>query len=566
MILKNHIKYRIIKNIKFTNLLFFLFLSFIIFNWFYFVKLEKLANPDFYKYFFEFKRIISGKIQFRNSTPLFTLLMGLLGKFLSLFINSKDSYILSGRIISLLSSIGFIFYTYKIFQCFTNKTSIIITVFLLISPFFLKLIALPITDITYAFFMVFSFYFLLKQNKSKSIIGVILAALTRYEGFLLIISLIINYLNIIKKNIKKNIIITFFISPLIIIFYIKFANRLTKKIISIFTNNFLLTFITHPEKLIHILYENILFFIPYQYPSLVKWILIYILIIFSFIGFYKIYRQNKLFALSILFYFVSFTFGKGYIISKGSINMLNPNIAFRRMFSFIFIFYFFSIIGLYFFLKYIKEKLKKKDILYYVLIILLTLIILTSKFNFSYKLLIGYLIIFSILFIQISKIKSKLLLKGFLISLLLFFIINIYTKSFIKTKNYYSSAPQKGAYMIAKWANSHLKEGSVLLTYSGIKTIKYYLNKKIALIRIKTKNKNIYSNIKNLREYLIKKFKKYKITYIGIDNYLNFKERPGETAIKIFLNSQKYSSRYFKLIKVLLYKNNYTGCILKFLK
>ncbi len=62
-------------------------------NWILFVNVERLASPDFYKYYFEFEKLISGELFFKNSPPLFILLMGLGGKFLNLFWEGESSII-----------------------------------------------------------------------------------------------------------------------------------------------------------------------------------------------------------------------------------------------------------------------------------------------------------------------------------------------------------------------------------------------------------------------------------------------------------------------------------------
>ncbi len=534
-------------------------------NWILFVNIEKLASPDFYKYYFEFRNLISGKLFFKNSPPLFVLLMGLGGKFLNLFVKSKDFYILSGRMISLVAMTGFIIFFYKFMKKITKDYSIIFTIFLMLTPFYLKFLALPLTDPLYILFVMSGFYFFYERKIRESIISVVSGILTRFEGILLFISAIVNYLKFEKKYLKKYLVYLMLSIPFLILFYVKFSNRLYDKIKLLVSSNYMFLFINNPNIILHLYYDNLLFFIPYKYPSNIMWFLLYLLIIMFFVGLYRLYLINKMFSVSLFLYYLLFTFSKGYIVSRGSISMLRSQTQFRRMFSSILVFYVFVVIGFYFSSKYLYKLIKNKKIIEILMFSLTLIFLFTLKDYGINKTIVVVLIVLMVPFIYLVKeIKKPRIVKLTLLLIFVLLINNFYIKSFKISYRYYDSIANKGAYLIAKWINRNMKNGEKILIYSSKPAIEFYLEKSIRLQYFVFRDKAVYTSGEKLIKRLMKKIKEEKIRYIGIDNYYNTLDRPGETAIKNLLHFLKErENSYFKTVYTLIYKGKYVGSILK---
>lgn len=106
------------------------------------------------------------------------------------------NYILAGWIVSVVSLFLAVFYLYKLVSEFQKEINpALVVIFMLVFPtsFFLNSIY---TESTFIFLSVAAFYYTLKRNFLLAGIFGILASLTRVTGFLLLVPLLIEYLQI----------------------------------------------------------------------------------------------------------------------------------------------------------------------------------------------------------------------------------------------------------------------------------------------------------------------------------------------------------------------------------
>ncbi|MEN8154851.1 MAG: hypothetical protein ABFR75_12600 [Acidobacteriota bacterium] len=540
-------------------ILFTLFL-FVLVNWFFLSGISSLAPPDYYKYFRFSEKLFSADFTKFSVPPLFPFLLGSIGNILLLFKSSIDAFILGGKIISLLASMGIIYFVFKFFQKFIGEYSAVATFSLVLFPFFMKFSSLPITDIFYLFFVIASFYYFFENKIYRSTFAVILAVLTRYEGILLLFSMTINFLKVKMKNLK---VLIFTILALLttITFYLISSNRIIKKIEFIIAKKSYLFFLINPVKLATLFYLNILFFIPDKTPASIKVTLFFILLGFLVNGYKYLFKLNKRFMFSLLFYQVFFIISKGYIAGAG--NVFNPGNQARRMLSVIFIFWFVSVIGFVKFIKWVRAKFSGRFLFilkflsfFIALVLVMNNVILIKKLPYILTTLFFLTIIFLLLKYNLKK-------NFIFITTVIFLFLSMYSVGYNDSEKFVKSLPNKGAYMIATWANSNLERGDKLLSYSSNQTVRYYLKNKIILLRIFIKDKKIYRNYKVLRKKLWEKLKKKGIKYLVYDLYLNAVDYPFEVAIKRMFYRYRRQTDYFKLKKRLYYKGKIVATIME---
>ncbi len=552
---------KIIKTVK--NPLFYL-ISFTFINFILLFNSTNLAPPDFYKYYFAAERLMAGNLKIKFIPPLFPFLLWFLGKVITPFVSTLDPFITGGKIISFFSGIGIVFFTYKLLKEFTGEIASIGTVFIIISPIFLNFLIFPITDFLYLFLVIMSFYLFLKNLPKLSLFTVLLGSITRFEGVLLFFSYIINFFNLKKKEAIRYVIAVMIISPALYFFFLKYANRLITKIIYIMKSKSFLYFFIHPNHLFYILYSGILDFLPYKMPSVLRWSVSFLMIFAFIFGLIIILKKNIRLGLAILFYEFVFAISKGYIFTVYKFHISFGH-HIRRFLSFIFIFYLVSFIGVYYLLKFIEKKFEKKAFYFRSFIYIFIFYLLLVKFTIGFNILIiSLLFILPILYLVIKNSGFALLEKTMFMLLFILFFSNIYLKSFVKAYRYNISTPNKGAYVIARWINkTYFKSDDKLAVFSTLSIVRYYLKRKVVFIYFVPNDKKIYGDNDKLLSYFLKKIKKYNINYIAFDGYMNPIDRPGEVALKNMLFKESKREKYFKVKKILPYKNHYAATILK---
>ena len=228
-------------------MLFFIYL-FTFVNWLLLTLVEKIAPPDFYKIYEVSEKLFSGNLNIGIIPPLYPLLMYPLGKFIALFIEPAEAFIIAGKIISLAAGLGVIHLTYLFLKKITGKFAILGILFFVISPWYLKLLAFPITNMLYLFFVTATFYaFLSKSSPWWAVMTIAAGALTRFEGVLLVFSGFVNYF---KSKKKFFYIILASIPPLagLMLFFNTFVSRFFAhfKDIILPQKSYLFIFLHHP--------------------------------------------------------------------------------------------------------------------------------------------------------------------------------------------------------------------------------------------------------------------------------------------------------------------------------
>ncbi|MCP5054004.1 MAG: hypothetical protein GY940_42945, partial [bacterium] len=331
--------------------------AFTFINWLLLSLAERLGPPDVYKLYGVAEKLFAGNFKIGIVPPLLPMIQYPLAKALSLVAGPTEAFVLAGRLISLAAGLGVIWFSYLLLKKFTGKYAVLGIVFLVISPWYLKLLSFPITDMLYLFFVTASFYaFLGKEKKSwrRSALAVFAGVLTRFEGVLLILSAFLNYFKFKKKNIYL-VLAAIPAGGLMLLFFSLFADRFFAHFTDIILaqKSYLYIF-QHPMDFLNVIYGNILFFIPYSYPYIVKLILLLAVLALFGYGIYRLFKIERNFALAVIAYEVLFLVAKGYV------DTTRPDIEFRRIFSGLWIFYLICFIGGYFFLAkiYTRGKIK----------------------------------------------------------------------------------------------------------------------------------------------------------------------------------------------------------------
>jgi hypothetical protein len=538
---------------------------FTLINWWFLSFAEKIAPPDFYKIYFVAERLFSGDIKTGIIPPLFPALMYPFGKFVSLFVNSLDAFIIAGRIIALSASIGVLYLTYLFLKKITGQFAILGIVLFVISPWFLKLIAFPVTDMLYLLFVTMLFYsFLYKSKGILPVSSVILGVLTRFEGVLLIAASLVNYFKLKKRN------LLYMLGALIpiigiIFFFRKFVPRFFAffKDILLPQKTYLYIFL-HPIDFLNIIYGNILFFIPYSYPDLLKWILLIVILLLFGYGVYRLFKIDKKITLALLAYEVLF------FMAKGHININRPDIEFRRVFSGLWIFYLLAFIGCYFLIKRVYRAKTLRNIF------LIVFGLLMVGFALSLEFIQWPILLFALLMILPVEFSLRALLKGgvkkiIIICVLLVFSFQIYNASFFKSKEYVVSMANKGAFAAAQWLNmARMSEEATILSYVDNIMLDYYVTKKepasstLRIIhftvphRYRPENKQVFIN------FFLQELQEKKVDYILFDHYVvQQPEFLGKNDVHRMLFEEKENPNYFRIKKHLIYKGKPVGYVLK---
>jgi len=534
---------------------------FIVINWVLLAFAEKIGPPDFYKLYGVAETIFSGDLKVGIIPPLFPVLMYPLGKLLGIFLDTKEAFILAGRLIALAASLGTLWFSYLILKRISGKWAYVGLSFLAISPWFLKLISFPITDMLYLFFVTATFFTFLKQSPLRfSLPAVLGGVLTRFEGVLLIFSGIVNYFKLRKRYVYLLLVLL----PAVLLLFLFFMPRIFLHLKDIILpQKSYLSIFQHPMEFFNIFYGNLLFFIPIKFPYAVKLAALLLLFVFFLYGAFRLYKINKLFTLSILIYEFLFVVAKGYI------DTTDPGREFRRVFSGLWIFYIICFIGCYFLLK----RIRSNRIMNYISMVIgglffAVIIFSLEPIKFPY-LLLSLLWIPPCLY-SLRSLDLKKIPKLLAIVLLLVFGFQIYQLSFAKAEHYVISYANKTPYAAAQWLSfSRLKENPVILSYTDNNMLGYYL------IEEKTAGKNINwteftvplryteENREQYKAFFFKELKTRGVDYIIFDNYVvQQPEFLGINDVKRLLFEERENQDYFRL-KNLYYKGKNVGYILR---
>ena len=533
---------------------------FIIGNWIFLTLAEELGPPDFYKLYDVAEKLYSGDLKINIIPPLFSLLLYPLGKLLAIFFSPTVAFITAGRIIALAASLGVTWFSYLIFKKIIGKWAWLCLAFLVISPWYLKLISFPITDMLYLFFVTASCCAFLNQSTpGLSLLTVIGGVLTRFEGVLLILSGIINYF----KLKKRYVFILLGLLPVIMVIFLIFIPRIFGHLKDIILpgKSYLVIF-QQPMEFFNVLYGNLLFFIPHSFPYLIKLAALLILFTLFIYGVYRLFKINKTFTLSILVYEILFFIAKGYIDTS------DPDREFRRVFSGLWIFYLISFIGCYFLLEKISTYKIPRILVFSGGIVFIAIVVFFLKSGYSPFVLLVLLLVPPILY-PLKGLALEKIPKYLSIIVLLAFMLQIYNLSFFKTKEYVTNFANKAPFAAARWFNySRLKENPTILSYTDNTMLQYYL------IKEKIKPQNIQwaeilvpldyeKDRERFRGAFFRSLKEKKVDYIIFDSYVvNKPEFNYLNEAKLFLFEERENTTLFKL-KNLFYKGQNVGYVLR---
>ena len=547
-----------------------LLFSFAILNWLLLSLAEKIGPPDFYKLYEVAEKLYSGDLKIGITPPLFPLIMYPLGKLLTLFFLPTEAFIIAGRIISLAAGFGVLWFTYLLLKNITGKWALTGLVFLIISPWYLKLLAFPITDMLYLFFVTAAFYaFLNKSHLKLSIPAVTGGVATRFEGVLLILSGFLNYFIPAGKGLKKrNTYILLTTAALVLgafLFFLLFAPRIFHHLKDIILpqKSYLYLFL-HPLEFFNVIYGNILFFIPHEFPYLLKLTVLILLFVFFVYGVCRLFKRDKHFTIAMVVYEFLFLVAKGYI------NPEDPEREFRRIFSGLWIFYFISFIGCYFLLKKIKPH---KTLTHLTLLcgglFLIVMAVYRGLITVPYVFL-AMLLLFPLVY-PLKNLSLGKIPKYLAIIVLAVFVFQVYHSAYQRSEYYVVSYANKAAYASAQWLNfSRLKQDAVVLSYTNDTMINYYLNKEkaalknIQRIHFTVPIRNTPENRDLFIQFFFKELQDKKVDYIIFDNYVVQKpEFLGINDVQRLLYEERENKRYFHIKKNLFYKGQNVGYVLK---
>ncbi len=540
-------------------------------NWVLLSTAEKLGPPDVYKLYEVAQKLYSGDWKIGIVPPLFPLIQFPVSKMLGLFMNPLDAFVLAGRLISLVAGLGVLLFSYLLLKKFTGRHALLGILLLVISPWYLKLLAFPITDMLYLFFVSMTFYFFLKPGK-KALFGVIIGVcggvLTRFEGVLLFFSTFLNYFKFKKKEFFM-LLASLPVLGALLFFFFKFNDRFFAHFRDIILprQSYLFMF-QHPLDFLNVIYGNILFFIPFTYPYGFKLALLLVVLALFGYGVYRLFKMERTFTIAVLVYELLFMAVKGYV------NTAKPEIEFRRVVSGLWIFYFFCFIGAFFFLQKVKGQGKLKTTVYVAASLLLIVLAVSVPLTAP----LGTIVIFPAVLVLALLLKNshdsksdKWLYKLPVLLVVLIFLLQVFYFSFVKTREYMISMAPKAPYAAAQWLNSmRLEGGTVILSYTDNLMMGFYLDKQGAGaqdIRWETFTVPLIISQETKAQYIdafFKEIRERQVDYIIFDNYVVPEpEFVNINQAKRMLYEEKENKTYFRVKKYLFYKGKNVGYILK---
>lgn len=528
---------------------------------------EKLGPPDVYKLYEAAGKIYSGNLKIGIIPPLFPIVQYPISKIIALFTNPIDAFILAGRIISLFAGLGTLLFSYLILKRFIEKYAVLPVIFLVISPWYLKLLAFPITDMLYLFFVSASFYSFLPRKNSHwgwTVLAVAGGVLTRFEGVLLIISGFLRYFKLKKKTL-----IIFAASlPVMALFmylFLTFFNRFWAHFRDIILPQKTYLFIfQHPMDFLNVIYGNILYFIPFSFPYFLKlFLLLMILALFAY-GIYRLFKAERRFTVVLLVYELLFLIAKGYV------DTTRPDIEFRRIFSGLWIFYLVCFMGGYFLLRELKTKPRIRQAIFIIAGLLMVLFALYIKPVAILPGLAALLPAAALVWLIKDRRIHRFLRYGVML-LLAVFVFQLFQPGLIKSREYVASMAPKAPYAAAQWINrARLKPNAVVLSYTNNLMMGFYLDaNKLGQTNITWETFTIPLEVtdETKARYMAAFFKEIderKVDYIIADSYVVPKDEFFDlNQAKRMLFEERENKKYFRVKKYLFYKGENVGYILR---
>lgn len=539
----------------------FIFLSIL---WLRLVLGQELAPPDFYEYYQYAQRLFSGDFRLEVIPPLFPLLLGALGKFLGLFVSQIDPYLLAGQLISYLGGVLTLFYTYRLLRRFTGDFALIGIAYFSISPLFLKFVTLPLTDMFFLAFVMASLYYFETRHFPKSVLTSGLAMLTRFEGVLVVLAGIVNYLKMKSRHAGIVVFVSLVLFCDLFYLFFRYASRLFKYIDAVSASHSYLYFFNNPLKILQILYGNLLYFLPHRFPGWAKWAIFSFLLMFFVMGLISLFKTNWRFSLSLLFYMFVFIIAKGYVVEVGQ-DLLHT----RRLLSFLFLFVVVALVGMHFLFEWLKGIRSGLVflVLRWIVFLALGFIILYLPFP-RWRIFLPLLLLAPALGLVITRQASRMKTIEKALGVLLIFVLfgSLNLSGLRVTNRYVIAKPNSGGYAIAQWLNQQFRQTNKrpkILVYSAMEMVEYYLDHDVDLAFVRMRNKRKDENDRVYWREFFLRLQQAGVRFVITDDYMEGKFNPEEKTIKEMLRNEASKGRFFKNIAILRNNKRNVGAVLK---
>jgi hypothetical protein len=534
---------------------------FLIFVRLYISFVDKNPISDFFDYYKIAELFFSGTPSYFQEPLLFPILLYLFKSFFTVFLLKSSAYLLGARLISFSSVFFSLYFIYKIICEFTDKNTASVSIFILL--LYPKLLIIMSYEISDSFFLAFSLWtiWLFVKKDRLSLITAFIASFIRFEGILLIFSYMINYIQLKLRNLKYLLLSLFAIGSILFLF-LKFTLRFYYHLQMLLMTKKYLFYLSPPTKVLILLYKDFFFFLPVKLFYPVKMFLMYAILVFIVLGLHYLFKKDKRIAILFLFILLSMLLGKG-----ASEDIRFPHFV-HKMHLFLFLSYILFAIGTFNFYNLYKNKF---HILKYYLWSIYGVLcyglffFLSGYFYLYYKYIIIFLPYLMIIILLIKKYKEVLVKKILITFILIFISFGIFIKSMDVTSKYLFSAAHNSLPLIAKWIKKNtIKEEKILavLYYWGLN---FYFTENREILRFPFQ-KYKYKSPDELLELVYEFCRKNEVKYLVMENYTRPKNGPVKAKFQGYLFNKKHYEKYFKLVKIIVYRKHVFGLILKPIK
>ena len=531
----------------------------LIFLWFYYAQLEILAQPDFYKYYFEAQKLFDMNFSNMRIPPLFTFLLGLISKLFRLFSDSDSIPLWTGRSLNLIATLWGLFFLNRLAQRFYSSGRSFFIWTLCLSPLYLNFFSTPVTEMIFLCFFL-GFFDAVSRNRTAAVLLFsILAVATRFEGVLLLAiaaAHIFQHPRAKKFRIPAFVFLGLSLSSVYFLLGSIFAKRIQFHMDNFLGPKGLSYFFNHPDHLLNIVYSNIFFFLPAPAPIYFQVIALTILGLLLLIGFLLIRKTAPFLAWSSIFFLISFILAKSYLSYS---DKFTPNT--RRVLYPIVLLLLLAFWGLQHLYKKAQENKRLSAFLLAAVLCIIFFIFHVPKMHTHFQVWgFIFLIPFAGFLLSHPHIWQKwklVLLAGIPFFLFLFLLANISLKT---SQRYVISSPNKGAYAIAQYLNHHPEKKEILLLTAPA-TLRYYYKGSARKIHL---GSTFGTRQFNQKEQFIAELKnlvtKHNNSAIAFDYYMDY---PGSVIaqMKHFLMRIRKNPAIF-LSKRLFYKGKTVAFIL----
>lgn len=274
---------------------------------------ERLAPPDFYKFHDVARELYRGNWRTGIIPPLFPLLLQPLAVALRLIFPAATAGIVAGKLLTLIAGLGTVACTWRLLRRTAPAAALTGVVLLLVSPWFLKLLAFPTTDLPYlCLFGAAACAMAAPAAPRRSWLVIIAALLTRFEGVLLASTAILARL----RRRPRPLVVAAVSLPAAaaVLFYIlatpRFLAHLRQNIVA--AESYLHLF-RHPLEVGRLFSRSLLFFVPAAAPAWLHLLLGAALLTAAGTGVWVLWRAERRLAVLFTLYSVLFLVAKGYI-------------------------------------------------------------------------------------------------------------------------------------------------------------------------------------------------------------------------------------------------------------